>query len=118
MAVLKQECDKLEVQINELKARTVPLSERLNEIYRAEAERQIERQQLLAEWPAMETRERGEALRRLFKTVTLFWDATFHPASTKPTRPRKTDRSGRYSYTLQPHKFSWQLANTDLGGCK
>jgi hypothetical protein len=115
-AVLKEDIEKLEAAIREWEPRTVPLSQRFEALYAAEAELEAERQKLLAEWPTLESREKGEALRRLFKMVTLFWERTFHPAAEKPTRPRKTNRPGRYGYTLQKDQIRWSFAATDLGG--
>ncbi len=112
--VLKEEIDRLEQEILAWKPRTMSLTLRLNILTAAEAERQAERQKLLAEWPALECREKGEALRRLFSKVTLFWDRQFCPASKKPTRPRKTSRPGRYSYTLQTDRIQWAFAASDL----
>ncbi len=112
--VLKEEIDRLEVELREWKPRTVPLSKRLEALYAAEAEREAERQKLMAEWPTLQDREKGEALRRLFKTVTLFWERTFHPASEKPTRPRKTERPGRFSYSLLRDRIEWSFPTTDL----
>ena len=114
--VLQKEVEAIEAQLQEWKPRTVPISERLNLLYSAEAEREAERQQLLAEWPKLEAREKGEALRRLFSTVTLFWDRTFQPASKNPLRPRKTERAGRYRYCLKRDQIKWSLATSDLAG--
>lgn len=113
-SVLKQEIERLETQIHEWEPRTVPLTKRLERLLVAEKARQAEREKLVAEWPAMENREKGEAMRRLFKTVTLFWGKKFHPASKKPTRPRKTNRLGRYSYPLQKERIQWVFASSDL----
>jgi DNA invertase Pin-like site-specific DNA recombinase len=52
-AVLKPEIDRLEADIRQWKSRTVPLSSRLEALYREEAERQAEREKLLAEWPTL-----------------------------------------------------------------
>jgi hypothetical protein len=115
-AVLKEEIEWLEGEVREWEPRTVPLTSRLKELFAAEAERQGERQRLLTEWPSLDSREKGESLRRLFKTVTLYWDRTFHPASERPTRPRKTDRAGRFSYRLDLGRTEWAFAASDLGG--
>ncbi len=115
--VLKAESDRLEAQIAEWMPRTVPLSKRLNDLAEAEADQDAERKTLLLEYPALEQREKGEALRRLFQRVTLYWESTFHPASAKPTRPRKTERPGRFSYALQMDRIQWTLAESNLGGC-
>jgi hypothetical protein len=112
--VLKAEIERLEADIREWEPRTVPLSEKIGELHAAEEARKAEREKLLAEWPALEGREKGEALRRLFDTVTLFWDKQFHPASKKPTRPRKTNRPGRWSYTLKRDAVQWAFASSDL----
>jgi len=116
--VLKREIVALEGQMAEWEPRTLPISERLEKLYQAEAERQEERQRLLAEWPKLENREKGEALRRLFDTVELRWDREFHPAREKPTRPRKMDRPGRYTYTLRRDRIKWHLASLDSGSSK
>jgi hypothetical protein len=115
-AVIKEEVDRLEHDIATWQPRAVSLSHRLQELYAAERERASERDKLLAEWPALDALEKGEALRRLFATVTLFWDRTFRPASANPTRPRKTNRPGRFSYALATDRIQWQYVNTDLGG--
>lgn len=95
---------------------TVPFRQRLQAIADAERERTAERERLLAEWPTLEAREKGEALRRLFSTVTLFWDKKFHPpVKLPPCRTRKTDRAGRYSYTLRRDRIKWGFAACDLG---
>jgi hypothetical protein len=114
--VLKAEIERLEREINLWKPRTVPLSERLSTLYAAEAELREEREKLLAEWPALEAREKGEAMRRLFKKVTLFWEKTHHPPLAKPprVRPRKTARKGRYSYTLRRDQIRWEFSTLVL----
>jgi hypothetical protein len=99
--VMKEEITRLEGQIQTWEPRTVPLSKRLAELEARERQSSAERDKLLREWPTLENREKGEALRRLFETVTLFWDKTWHSALAKPTRPRKTERKGRWEYTLR-----------------
>jgi len=107
--VLKEEIDRLEAEIQKWKPRTVPLTQRLDTLFEAEESRQAERDKLLAEWPGLEYREKGEALRRLFSSVTLFWDKVFHPSMSNPprTRPRKTNRNGLYSYPLRMDRIKW-----------
>ena len=111
-----EEIDRIESDLHKWESRKLSISEHLRKILVAEDQRQAERRQLLAEWPTLESRERGEAFRRLFKTVTLYWDRKFIPARTTPSHPRKTDRPGRYRYTLRPDLIEWDLATTDLGG--
>jgi DNA invertase Pin-like site-specific DNA recombinase len=111
--VLKADMDRLEAEIATVKPRTVPLSQRVAELQAAEAVRQAEREKLLAEWPALENREKGEAPRRLFRTVTLYWKKRWQPAAGKPTRPLKTDRPGRWRYELQRDKIEWAFAVSD-----
>jgi hypothetical protein len=115
--VLQQEVERLEGQIREWEPRTSPLSKRLKELHDAEMERNAERQKLLAEWPALESREKGEAMRRLFNTVTLFWDKHHHEPLARPPkcRPRRTQRNGRWSYTLKKDAIKWAFAVSDLG---
>jgi hypothetical protein len=115
-AVLKGDIERIEGEMRDWEPRTVPLTDRLDALVAAERERQAEREKLLAEWPALEGRERGEAMRRLFDTVTLFWDKTWEPASPKPTRPRKTDRPGRFRYTLKRDEIKWSFAACDPVG--
>jgi hypothetical protein len=112
--VLKEEIERLEAEVRDWEPRTVPLSERLKALKDEEQKRQAERDKLLAEWPALESREKGEALRRLFSTVTLYWDRTWHPARRKPARPRKTARAGRWSYALKKNEIKWAFAVCDL----
>ena len=112
--VLKAEIERLEADIRIWEPRTIPLSKRIDELRKAEHERRAEEQKLLDEWPALEGREKGEAMWRLFDTVTLFWDKQFHPASIRPTRPRKTKRKGRWSYTLKKDAIKWMFAVSDL----
>jgi hypothetical protein len=112
--VLKQEVEGLEREIEEWEPRTAPLTQRLEALYAAEAERQVERGKLVAEWPTLESREKGEAMRRLFKSVTLFWDRTFCPAPANPTYARKTNRPGRYRYSLRRDRIQWAFATSDL----
>jgi len=114
LPVLKEELDRIEIEIREVQPQTIPLSERIKNLIQAERRRQHERQELLDSWPTMEARERGEAFRRYFKMVTLFWERSFHPAVAQPGRPRKTARPGRFSYRLRPDDFRWEFANTDL----
>jgi hypothetical protein len=112
--MLKQRTDALEVEIKEWEPRTVPITQRLKELEAAEDTRGEERDRLIAEWPKMQAREKGEALRRLFKTVTLHWQREFVAASPNPTRPRKTDRPGRYRYTLLTDKIAYDYRESDL----
>lgn len=114
--VLQEEVDRIEAELKKWKTRMVPLRERLSSLTAAEDARTAERKKILAEWPTLEDREKGEALRRIFGKVTLFWDRTFRPAEANPSRPRKTKREGRYSYAIQHDRTVWTLADTNLGG--
>ncbi|HEY1377410.1 MAG TPA: recombinase family protein [Gemmataceae bacterium] len=113
---IKAKIVELEDEIERWKPRTVPLSERFQVLYAAEEQREAERKKLLAEWPTLDAREKGEAIRRLFRRVTLFWERKFHPPATRPTRPSKTDRKGRYTYHLQHDRIRWEFATSDLAG--
>jgi len=116
--VLKQEIDRLEDEVRRWEPRSLPVTQRLESLYQAEAERQTERERLLAEWSTLENREKGESLRRHFRSVRLFWDREFHPARENPSRPRKTDRPGRYAYKLRRDRTEWQLPVSDLGSSR
>ena len=109
--VMKGEIDRLEDTIRKTKAKTVKMSVRVEHTVKAEHRRQEERRHIEEELPKMDGRERGEAFRRLFKSVTLNWKRSFHPALEKPTKPRKTDRLGRYSYDLELDRIKWEFTN-------
>lgn len=115
-AVIKRELDQLEAAIKELKPRTMTVSDRLAKLYDAEDQRSAQRRELLTDWPTLENRERGEALRQLFNTVTLYWEAKWRPSPHRPARERKTDREGRFSYSLLPEHIEWDLADFHLAG--
>jgi hypothetical protein len=112
---LKAELDKVEQQVQECKPKTERLSDRVSRLFNTVRSTYTERMRLLDEWPAMENREKGEALRRVFKTVTLYWKGTFHSAEKQPGRPRKTKRPGRWSYKLLTDKIKWDFESTSLG---
>jgi hypothetical protein len=112
-AVLLDEIKRLELEIGAWEGRTVPMTERLKSVYSAESERQAERERLLAEWPALESREKGEAMRRLFTQVTLFWEKKWHPTPERPSRKRATNRSGRFGYTLRSDRTQWEYTELD-----
>ncbi|ADB16920.1 Recombinase [Pirellula staleyi DSM 6068] len=114
--IIRRKIDRLESQIEEWEPRTVSLSKRLKILCEAETERQAERDKLIDEWPRLQARERGEALRQIFNTVKLFWNREFHAAREIPDRPRKTDRPGRFKYTLDCARIEWGFATTDLNG--
>ena len=100
----------------EWEPRTVSVSQRLRDLHEEEDARETERRKIYDEWPTLENREKGEALQRLFNTVTLYWDATWHPNQENPTRPRRTDRKGRNSFELLVDKIKWDLAGSILAG--
>jgi hypothetical protein len=111
--VLKEEIERIDERRREWEAKAVPLSERMNGLAAAEAERQAERERLEEELPKMENREKGEAFKRLFDTVTLWWKKKWHPAPAKPARKPKTNRKGRWSYTLQEDRIEWKSAASE-----
>ncbi len=111
--VLKQEIKRLEDAIRDLEPHTLPLSERFQRLYSMDLARDAERKRLREEWRSIGNREKGETLRRIFRSVTLYWDRTFHPGRQNSNRPRKTSRPGRYSYTLRLDRTEWHLASTD-----
>ena len=115
-AVLKKTCDELEDELAILRPRTRTISQRLNELKAAGGEVSAKRQQLLADLPAFDCREKGEALRRVFKTVRLYWDQRFIKRSKSPKRPLKTKRPGRNSFTLLKDKTGWEFSTFNLNG--
>lgn len=113
-AVLKRKADEAEVELENWRPRTVPLGERIEALFHRDKKQQAERERLLAELPTLEYRERGEAFRRLFKRVELYWDREWVPA--KPGTPKRTNRTGRNKYTLRHDLTEWEFATTDLAG--
>ena len=75
-----------------------------------------ERESVLRELPLLKLRERGETFRRFFPRLELYWDREFVPARKKPDRPRRTNRPGRYRYSLKRDLIEWKVAATDLVG--
>jgi hypothetical protein len=114
VAKLKARCTQLEEEMERWRPRQVRLRERFAGLATDDVARQEERERLEKEWPTMDNREKGEAMKRLFTKVTLYWEQTFHPAAAKPTRPHRTKRAGRHSYTLQIDRISWGFADCKL----
>src|SRR5437773_1984559 len=98
--------------------RTKTVSQRLNEVRQSGHDLYAQYSALLKEWPKLELLEKGESLRRIFKTVTLFWEKQFHPSEETPGRPRKTNRDGRYSYKLLADEIGWELSASNLDGSR
>ncbi|MEX2310141.1 MAG: recombinase family protein [Pirellulales bacterium] len=115
-AKLTGQAKAIEAEMEVWRERIKTVSERLNEIYQASAELHEKHTSLLKEWPALEQREKGEALRRIFKTVTLYWGKEFKPRSKKPSRPLKTNRKGRNAFTLLKDQILWDFSSPNLDG--
>lgn len=111
---LKEEIERLEKEIAIWNPRTQPISQRLKALYDEDYARVLERRRLKKEWPSLESREKGGAIRRLFQKVTLFWNREFRPSKPNPTQPRKTNRPGRNKFTLEYDKIQWEFSDTDL----
>lgn len=109
---MEGEIDRLEDAIRKTKSRTVRLSVRIEQSLKADNRRRDERRHIGLELPKLDGRERGEAFRRIFKSVTLFWKRSFHAALEKPARPRKTERPGRYSYDLEWDRIEWEFTDS------
>jgi hypothetical protein len=113
--VLKEEIGLLEKELGKWEPQALPVTKRIADMLAVEERQRAERRKLLSEWSTLESREKGEALRRLFKKVTLFWEQSFRPARAKPTRPRKTTRPGRFSYSLRRDRIAWNFTASVLG---
>ncbi len=111
--VAKKEIERIESEIDQMESQLVPLSERFRQLHREEDRRLEERKRLRNEWKNIGDREKGEALRRIFRTVKLYWNKRFHPSEQVPSRPRKTSRLGRFSYTLQSDRIEWHRGILD-----
>src|SRR5262249_26301837 len=112
--VMKRELDRLNAEITVWEVKTKPIRERLETDAAEFKERDSERERLLDEWNTVDGREKGAVLRRLIKSVKLFWKQTWHPAEAKPSRPRRTDRPGRNKYELETDKIQWEFLQSDL----
>ena len=112
--ILKEEIDRIELELQNWESHIIPIPERFQKIIADESKGQAERDQILKELPTLDSRDKGETFRRLFNKVILFWDRTFIPASTTPSRPHKTNRSGRNRFTLREDLIKWDYANLDL----
>lgn len=116
--ILREETERLEVELRVWEPRLTPISQHLRQLDVAEEDRIVEREKLIAEWPKLEHSERAEALRQVFHTVRLHWDAKFHEGEKHPGRPRKTDRPGRYSYTLAKDSIEWDYSIPNVSTLK
>lgn len=114
--VLQKKCDELEKEIAELTPKMTPVSRRIEQAFSNLDERTEKRRKMIADLESSEPRRRGEAFKRIFERVEFAWDREWHPAAEKPTRERKTERAGRYSYTLRSDLISVVLCNPDLMG--
>lgn len=112
--IFTSECDQLEAEIRDLKPKTRPVAERLDELEAEEARQLEERKNLLADWTTIPQRERGEAFKRFFSKVILKWSKEWHSAEAKPKRERKTDRKGRWKYTLLSDEITWELTASEM----
>lgn len=74
-SVLKAELSKLETELREWEQRTVPLTAQIDQYDRDIAERVNRIAEVQAEWPKMELRQKGEALRGIFARIVLKWGA-------------------------------------------
>jgi hypothetical protein len=115
---IASEAEVIEREIPVWKERIRPMSARIKDarqLTRASAERFSK---LEDEWSVLEMREKGEALRRIFKSVTLYWEKQFHPSEDNPRRKRRTNRQGRYSYKLLTDKIGWEFSASNLDGSR
>jgi hypothetical protein len=115
-ADFKPKLDDLKRQIEELRPRTIPLSERLATIRAADRQREAERRQLLREYKGLDGRQRGESFRRLFKKVVLSWRSRQTAHTDRPGRTRKTSRPPRRLFELEKEKIDWQMADSVVSG--
>lgn len=105
--VIKEDIETIERDLKVWEERSVPLSERVRKLDEEAKQRQAEREKLLEEYPSLEQRAKGEALRQHFREVKLFWTKEWHEAKPNKYRKRKTDREGRWSFTLDVTKTKW-----------
>lgn len=114
--ILQNKINALEIEIKDQTARSKPLGERYRELSERWDDVESKYETLLDEMPGMESREKGESLRRLFKHVTLYWSREFVPASKVPARSLKTSRPGRNRFSLLKNKIGWEFEAPQLGG--
>lgn len=111
--VLKTELGRLESELREWETRTVPLTKRIDDYDRDIAERVARIAEVQAQWPEMQLRQRGEAVRGIFAKIVLFWD---RDEKGKITRyPLKTSEiEWVYSSSQMDQAYSRQLQMREL----
>ncbi len=114
--ILREQKNDLKLKIESWASKTKTLVEKYQELSDYYEPARQELNKLFKEIPHQEKRAKGEAYKKVFNSVELFWEKRFHPAEKKPSRPRKTNRLGRNSYTLQMDQINWDLANSNLVG--
>jgi hypothetical protein len=113
--ILRSRIADLEEEMASLVPQLTTLSDRLKKLKEEAKERRAEEEALYAEWPHLENTSKSEALQRLFTNVTLYWTSRFHPSPKRPTRKKKTRRSGRWSHELDDEKTTWGLTDNLVG---
>lgn len=114
---IQADIDAIEEELAILRPRTVPLGDRLRQLREEYGQRHDQVDKLEKEWPQLEASAKGEAMQRLFSSVTLYWDSKFNPSPERPTREKKTEREGRWSHTLNEEKIEWGLT-PEVGGTR
>jgi chromosome segregation ATPase len=113
-AVMRRQIEELEGQIEHWTAMKEPVSKRLGRLDTEGKKLVDEQERLLRELPSLDAREKGEALRRVIESVTLFWDRRHCPKRAESSRQRKTNRDGRFRFVVNHAKTAWAFRDTEL----
>lgn len=114
--IFNEECRLLESQMAELRAAAVPVSVRLDAAYDRIEEIAANIARIKKEIDRAPDRLKGELLKSVIDKATLFWTRQHVPPSANPTRPRTTERNGRYRYSLDTSRITVDFVSSDPQG--
>jgi DNA invertase Pin-like site-specific DNA recombinase len=114
--IFKEECRQLESQMADLRAASVPVSIRLEAAYERIDEIAASIVRIKREIERAPDRAKGELFKSVIDKATLYWTRQHVSPSAKPTRPRTTDRNGRYRYALDTSRITVDFVSSDPQG--
>lgn len=113
---LQRRIEVIESQLDFLEPRRESISTRLARFKMEMEDKSIELVKRLEEFEKLPLQEKASALSQIFNKVTLFWSKTHHERAKDSYRTRKTNRNGRFSYTLLEDKIEYDLNVSTLEG--
>jgi hypothetical protein len=114
--LMKPEADALVAQIDVWEAKCRPIRARVRELWQRYGNIREQNALLMKEWSGTDERVKGETLKRIIRKVVLYWDKVWHEAEATPGRERKTERPGRWRYTLDETRITWDFHGCDSFG--